>query len=405
MADLDRRTFLTHAAGAAAAMAIFPEVLPGAVRMPQGPLPVGIIGYGRQGRRLTVELLDKLGDAAKVVAVCDTSDSRVQSGVGRAAGSQGFADHRAMLDKVKDLSAVIIATPTHEHKQVALDCIAAGKHVYCETPLSHTAEDCLAISRAARSAKAVFATALEGRSNPIYNLARSFYRTDAVRDMVWLYAQSQQKTTWGRKGDWWLDPAVSLGLPGEMGLQQFDVFHWYRNSYPVAVEGRGAIRLHNDGREMADTVRCLFRWADDVELTYVASLASSLGGRYETFHGVNASIKLAWSHGWMFKEADSPQLGFEVYANRQQFHNDEGITLIADATKLASQGKLKEGVGLPYSPAYYALADFFRAIAEGKAPAGTAADAARSTIVAIAAAEAVRTGKSVAIDPEVLRGA
>jgi hypothetical protein len=50
----------------------------------------------------------------------------------------------------------------------------------------------------------------------------------------------------------------------------------------------------------------------------------------------------------MFKEADAPTQGWEVYANRQQFHNDEGITLIAGATKLAEQGKLKEGVGLPH---------------------------------------------------------
>ena len=75
---------------------------------------------------------------------------------------------------------------------------------------------------------------------------------------------------------------------------------------------------------------------------------------------------MAWSHGWMFKEADAPTQGWEVYANRQQFHNDEGITLIADATKLASQGKLKQGVGLPHDSLYYSLFDFLKAISEGE---------------------------------------
>jgi predicted dehydrogenase len=310
-----------------------------------------------------------------------------------------------MLEKRKDLAAVIIATPTHEHAGIALDCIGAGKHVYCETPLAHTVEDCLKISAAARGASAVFASALEGRSNPVYTLARSFYRTDAVRDMTWLSAQYNQKTSWGRPGDWWLDPAVALGLAGEWGVQQFDVFNWFRNEYPIIAEGHGAIRVHHDGRKVHDTVRCVLRWPDDVELTYSATLGNTFGGRHEVFHGTNAAIKLAWTHGWMFKEADSPQLGFEVYANRQQFHNDEGITLIADATKLASQGKLKEGVGLPHQPMYYALADFFKAIAESRAPAATASEGARATIVAIAAAQAVKTGGPVAIDPDVLKGA
>jgi hypothetical protein len=89
---------------------------------------------------------------------------------------------------------------------------------------------------------------------------------------------------------------------------------------------------------------------DDGRLDYNATLANSYEGMHELFRGTNASIKLAWSHGWMFKEADAPTQGWEVYANRQQFHNDEGITLIAGATKLAEQGKLKEGVGLPYTP-------------------------------------------------------
>ena len=70
------------------------------------------------------------------------------------------------------------------------------------------------------------------------------------------------------------------------------------------------------------------------------------------FCGSNASIKLAWTAGWMFKEADAPTQGWEVYANRQQYFNDEGITLIADATKLASQGKLKEGIGLQNDSIY-----------------------------------------------------
>ncbi|MDX2132669.1 MAG: Gfo/Idh/MocA family oxidoreductase [Planctomycetota bacterium] len=402
MSQFDRRTFLATAAGAAL-VALTPGSLPAAVRAHGAPLGVGIVGCGRQGRRLLLELVERLGAGAKVVALCDTVERNAESQASRARGARVFADHAAMLRDAPEVEAVIIATPTHLHKDIALACIAAGKHVYCEAPIAHTVEDCVAIAKAARGSGKVFAVGCEGRSNPVYQLARTFFRSDAVRDLVSMYAQNHYKTPWGRPGDWWLDPSVSLGLAGEWGVQQFDVLHWYRGSYPASVSGHGSIRLHQDGREVHDAIRCTFRWDDDREAHYDATCANSFGGRHETFTGVNAAIKLAWSHAWMFKEADAPTQGWEVYANRQQFHNDEGITLIAGATKLAEQGKLKEGVGLPYPPHYYALNDFLASIIDKAEVRCSASEGARATIVAIHAARAVKEGTRVDIDPALLR--
>jgi hypothetical protein len=154
---------------------------------------------------------------------------------------------------------------------------------------------------------------------------------------------------------------------------------------------------------MADTIFADLVFNEGLRARYSASLGNSYGGKQELFRGTNAAIRLAWTHGWMFKEADAPTQGWEVYANKQQFHNDEGITLIADATKLSSQGKLKDGVGLPNPSLYYALWDFVNSIAEGKRAVCDAAAGARSTIVAILAAQAVAKNSSVAIDPALLK--
>jgi hypothetical protein len=114
-------------------------------------------------------------------------------------------------------------------------------------------------------------------------------------------------------------------------------------------------------------------------------------------HGTNAAVKLAWSHGWMFKEADAPTQGWEVYATRQQFHTDEGIILIADATKLAAQGALKKGAGLPYSSLYYALGDFLRSVTEKTPVVCSAADGLRATALGILANQAVLSARPVEI--------
>jgi hypothetical protein len=96
----------------------------------------------------------------------------------------------------------------------------------------------------------------------------------------------------------------------------------------------------------------------------------------------------------MFKEVDATTLGWEVYALRQQFHTDEGIILIADATKLAAQGQLKAGIGLPYSSLYYALGDFLRSVTfpNVKVPC-SAQDGLKSTLVGIRGNQAVVSGK------------
>ena len=60
-------------------------------------------------------------------------------------------DYKTILDN-KDIKAVVIATPTHQHKDIALAALKAGKHVYCEAPLANTIEDAREIALAAKAA-------------------------------------------------------------------------------------------------------------------------------------------------------------------------------------------------------------------------------------------------------------
>jgi len=399
--------------GQAAAAAMGMTLLPSAVAafdFSRAPARIGVIGLGRQGRDILGELAKFEG--VEVTAVCDVDAKRLEAGVRRTRAAEGFASHQAMLAKASLFDAVCIATPTHVHRQVAEDAIAAGTHVYCEAPLAHTVEDAAAIALAARGSGKVFQAGLDARSNPVYTLARSFFRSDAVRDLVGVHAQHHRKTSWrfpasdpSREAEmnWRLDPAVSLGLAGEWGTHQFDTVHWFTGRYPKSVRGVGSIRLHDDGREVADTIACQLVYENGAVMMYDATLANSYGGRFETLFGTNAAIKLAETHAWMFKEADAPTQGWEVYANRQQFHNDEGITLIAGATKLANQGKLREGVGLPNPPLYYALGDFLKSVTEGADVACSAEEGYRSTVVGIRAAEAVASGEEVQIAESDLR--
>ncbi|MDE0957466.1 MAG: Gfo/Idh/MocA family oxidoreductase [Planctomycetota bacterium] len=408
--ETDRRDFLIQSAGALAGMALLPGLEAMATNVPKG-YPVAIIGMGRQGRAIAAEL-QKLG--AAIVAICDLDEPRLRSARRRVSDATPYADSDSLLTTEKGVEAVFIATPTHQHRAIAEAAVAAGKHVYCEAPLAHTLEDARAIALAARSNPRVFQVGLLARSNPVYSLARSFFRTEAFLKLVSMRAQNSRKTSWRQAAstaerqarlDWRLDPTVSLGLPGEWGTHQFDVIHWFTGQYPHRVSGNGGVFVWEDGRKVADTVNLTLEFAKGQSLQYQATLGNSYGGRYEMLHGVNSAFKLAWSHGWMFKEADAATQGWEVYANRQRFFNDEGITLIADATKLASQNKLKDGVGLPNDSLHYGVADFLLSCAEQMKVKTGVSEGLRATAVGIAAQRAVVEGGVIEISQDDLKEA
>ncbi|HEX9792599.1 MAG TPA: Gfo/Idh/MocA family oxidoreductase [Planctomycetota bacterium] len=406
MTAFDRRDFLVRTAGSAAAFGFAPDLMAVPFGRGRAPLRLAVVGLGRQGRAILGELAKF--EQVEIAAICDVDERRLAAGGRRARGAAAFADVGALLAGADGLQAVVIATPTHLHREPAEAALRAGLHVYCEVPLASTTEDARALALAARGSDRVFAVGLTARTNPVYKLARSFVVSGALERTAALEAAWNRKLPWGEAGrgdggpgdhGWRLNPAVSLGLAGEIGGLQCDVFEWFLRISPAAVRGHGAVRYHDDGRRMADVVQCQFEYEDGLRMSYQASLCSSIGGQYELFRGSNATVKMADTFGWMFKEADAPVQGWEVYASRERFHNDEGITLIADATKLAAQGKLKEGIGLPFPPLYYALEAFLKSALEGAKAHADAAVGLQAAVVGIAAARAVATGERVAIDP------
>lgn len=402
----DRRSFLLHTAGALTGIALLPDAAAATPHRLNAPRRVGIIGVGRQGRAIIGEL-QKLPDVI-VAMVCDTSRSRLRTAGDRAPSADAVLDYRQVLDR-PDLDAVLLATPTHLHTAMALDAIAAGKPLWLEAPIAHSLEDVHAILGAARNARAIVYPALVARANPLYRRAFSFIGSDSLRGPVSLLAQSNRKTSWRLPAsepdadhavNWRLDPAVSLGLAGEFGTHQFDVaLRYLGEAMPSAITGHGAIRLWRDGRAMADSVQATLVWPNGVALQWQATLANSFGGQYEVLHAEHAAIKTSERHAWLFKEADAPTQGWEVYATKQPLGDDEGIVLRADATQISAQSDARRAAALAAPSLYHALAEFMGAVDTGSRPMVTMEMAARATVVGILASQAIRTGSTITVPP------
>src|SRR5204863_787648 len=75
-----------------------------------------------------------------------------------------YKDFRVMLEKQKDIDAVIVATPDHMHALVAMQAMAAGKHVYVQKPMTRTIAEARALTEAARKYKVVTQMGNQGHS-------------------------------------------------------------------------------------------------------------------------------------------------------------------------------------------------------------------------------------------------
>ena len=88
---------------------------------------LGLIGAGGRGKGVMGTF--QKTDQVNVTAVCDIYAARVDEGLSRAPGAKGVNDHRKLLE-MKDVDAVLIATPDHWHTGTAIDALNAGKDVY-----------------------------------------------------------------------------------------------------------------------------------------------------------------------------------------------------------------------------------------------------------------------------------
>src|SRR5260370_33395489 len=113
--------------------------------IPEPTLKVGVIGAGYWGANL-VRVCHELGI---LESVCDANEAAIAS-VAAQYPEVGLELDVASLLK-RDIDAVIVAAPVALHAELALEAIAAGKHVFVEKPLAMSTEDAVSVVRAARA--------------------------------------------------------------------------------------------------------------------------------------------------------------------------------------------------------------------------------------------------------------
>lgn len=369
----------------------------------------GIIGYGPQGREITATLARVPG--AVVSAICDTYAPMLRRAQRDAPDATRHADYREILDN-PDIQAVVVATPTHLHRDIVLDALDAGKNVYCEAPMASSIDDAKSIARAARDASSqIFQVGQIYRSNPQHRSVFQFMRSGAIGKPAMARGQWHAKESWRRASpnaervrelNWRLDPELSIGLIGEAALLQMDVAYWVLGELPTAVHGFGQIMGWNDGREVPDTIQAIFEFPSGLHMLFDATLVSSYEEAYEVYMGSESTIVFRdRGKAWMFKEVDSLMLGWEVYARKDRFYKETGIALLANATQLDAQNvDPTEDDPNVETPLWYAMQEFMDNHAFGPyPPAANWERGLEAAAIAITANQAIMERTHKEIDP------
>ncbi len=303
---LDRRTFLKTAGLATAETLVGSNIHMLGETQSEAATPVAandhiqiaLIGAGGRGQGITKTALEIPG--IKLLAVSDCYQGR-RDHAKEMWGNDIFTtvDYHEILAR-KDIDAVVIGTPDHWHKQIAVDAMHAGKDVYCEKPMIHLYSDGPEMIEAARSTKRIIQIGSQRVSNVAYIKAKELLASGAIGKLnmvtawwdrndaigAWDYTVPLDAST--ETCDWpqflgtapkipfnaeqffqWRKwKAYGSGVAGDLFVHLFSGTHFVTGAHgPTRAMATGGLRYWKDGRNVPDVMVALFDYPEAFNLS------------------------------------------------------------------------------------------------------------------------------------------
>ncbi|MDP9206116.1 MAG: Gfo/Idh/MocA family oxidoreductase [Gemmatimonadota bacterium] len=300
--NFSRREFLEISAAAAGGSVAAKTILltPQPVAAAQRPVAAsdrvrfGIIGVGMQGSGLLGTSITLPG--VECAAAADLYDGRhVLAREIVRPDLPVTRRYRELLDN-KDIDCIVAAVPDHWHKRVVVDAVSAGKDIYCEKPMSHSAADGVAMVDAAKKTNRIVQIGSQRVSSLICAKVREMISKGMLGDLMlvegWL-GRNDPTGAWQypppfdlspRNLDWdtWLgdapkrpfDPIVfarwrcwkeyGTGVAGDLLVHLISgmMFMLGINEPPKQASAVGGIRHWKDGRNMPDVHSTVYYYGD-----------------------------------------------------------------------------------------------------------------------------------------------
>ena len=220
--SISRRQFVQRTGVVAGAASVFscavaprhvlggPRVIPPSEKMNIAGVGIGGMGAGN---------LNNLA-AENIVALCDVDPHYAAGAIKRFPAAKVYSDYREMLDKEKQIDGLLIATPDHTHAVISAAAMRAGKHVYCQKPLTHDVYEARALARIARETKIVTQMGIQGHSGEGLRLVSEWVAAGVLGEVREVDAWcSLTYYPWGHAGwssKWGERPKEAPALPDKL---------------------------------------------------------------------------------------------------------------------------------------------------------------------------------------------
>ncbi len=339
--EIDRRSFLRSAAAMGAGLVLAPKSIGQTTGSKADDINVGLLGSGAQGQVLLNACLKIPGVRFK--AVCDIWTAYNQKRASRLLKKyrhehNTYVDYQEMLDKEKDLVAVLIATPDFRHAEHTVACLKAGLHVYCEKEMSNALEDARKMVQAAKETGKLLQIGHQRRSNPRYihcyekliKEAKILGRITTVNGQ-WnraarpdlgsppKYAIDQATLEkYGFKSmhqfrNWRWYKGLGGGPIVDLGSHQIDIYSWFLEANPKSVMASGGTDYYDkETHEWYDNVMAIYEYKTSqgtVRAFYQTITTNSSQGYFETFMGDEGTLNISESasRGAVYREPSAPE--------------------------------------------------------------------------------------------------
>ena len=211
---------------------------------------IGIVGVGRMGRRHAENLATRV-PGASLVAACSPIGEELEWARNTLGVDRVYKDYAEMLAQ-KDVDAVFIVTPNTLHPAQIIDALRAGKHVFCEKPLSMVLDECLAVE--AEAAKHPHLKVMIGfvrRFDASYQDAHASIASGAIGRPFLVRSQTTDQND--PSGFFVKFAPTSGGIFVDMSVHDIDIARWLLGSpKALRVFSLGTVAVHEGLRACGD---------------------------------------------------------------------------------------------------------------------------------------------------------
>jgi myo-inositol 2-dehydrogenase/D-chiro-inositol 1-dehydrogenase/scyllo-inositol 2-dehydrogenase (NAD+) len=325
---------------------------------------LAVIGAGRAGMIHARNFACAVPEV-RLVAMADPDGERLRAACSELEGVRGFLRWQEAL-AAPGVDAVVVASPTATHREVAEAAAASGRHVFCEKPMALRPEDCDAMIGAARRGGVVLQIGFMRRYDALFLEARRRVEEGEIGGVTLVKSLTHGPS---RPRPWHFDVERSQGPLAEVNSHDIDTLRWFTGAefesvYAVAGNFR-CPEARRDHPDFYDTVSLV--------ATFGNGMQGFIGGAVAVGYGYDARMEVVGTEGLL------------------QVGEPAGGPVIVCSARGTGKGLCEKGWQERFAEAYRAEdEDFIRCVRTGRAPRATGLDGRRAVEVVIAGNRSIR---------------